>query len=400
MLKSYLSLIRLHPAVIAFGFLATFFSNFGQTFFIGLYSQYFQQSFGLTNTEFGAIYSGVTLASAGALLMLGHLVDKVRLRRYVAYVCCALALGCTLMANAASLWLFVLGLWLVRFHGQGVMTHLSATVTAREISAGRGRSLSLTVLGQPIGEMILPPLFAFTIAWVSWQTAWQAYGLVYLLAALPLMLWLSPRDAIDIPDDAATTPQAEAKLRHVLADPALWLLMLGNMFMPCVITGIFFHQAWIMGNLGFSPALYAVSLAVFGVGHALSGLLAGDMVDRIGAVRVLRVFVLPFLLATLGLALTHESWMLPLFMLAAAVSAGCTHSARGSFLAERYGVKQLGAIKSLFGSSMVFSTALSPTVFGLIIDASQNAELLLHLCWVAALAVLVAMQFLGRSRVQ
>lgn len=397
MLASYLSIIRRHPSVIAFGFFATLFSNFGQTFFIGLYSEYFQTAFGLSNTQFGGVYSGVTLASAGALLLLGHMIDKVHLRRYVAYACVALAAGCLTMAHATTLPVFVIGLWLVRFHGQGVMTHMSATVTAREISEGRGGSLSLTVLGQPLGEIVLPLLFTVTIALVEWRTSWQAYGLFYLLFALPMMLWLAPCKAIELPDTLDQPVEAEQKMRHVFKDKALWLLLIANMLMPFLITGIVFHQKWLMEDLGFTTQLYAMSLTGFGVGHAVSGLLAGGVVDRVGSVKVLRLFLLPFIAATLGLVFIGYWWMLPLFMLATALSAGCTHSARGSFLAERYGTKQLGAIKSLFTSSMVFSTALSPLLFGWIIDTTAQGVMILHLSWISAVLAFGALQFLGRD---
>lgn len=398
MIRSYLAIIRAYPAVIAFGFLATFFSNFGQTFFIGLYSEFFQTSFGLSNTQFGGIYSGVTLVSAGTLLLMGHLVDKVQLRSYVTYACLALATGCLLMAHATTLPLFVLGLWLVRFHGQGIMPHMSSTVTAREITEGRGRSLSLTILGQPMGEMVLPIIFAFMIAFIDWRTAWQIYGWVYLLVALPLLLWLAPPMAIELPDELNPSSKVSAKLHQVMKDPSLWLLLLANMLMPFLITGIMFHQKWLMENMGFTTQLYAMSLTVFGVGHAVAGLLAGWVVDRISAAKVLRWFLLPFIVATVLLVMVAKPFMLPIFMLATALTAGCTHSTRGSYLAERYGTKQLGAIKSLFTSSMVFGTALSPVIFGMIIDTAGQAEVVFHICWVSAVLICCAMQFLQPGR--
>jgi MFS family permease len=398
MIRAYLSILRAYPAVIAFGFLATFFSNVGQTYFIGLYSEFFQQSFGLSNTGFGSIYSAVTLASAGALLLLGHVIDKVRLRVYVAYACLALALGCMLMAHAAGLGLFVLGLWLVRFHGQGVMIHMSSTVTAREIDIGRGRGLSLTVLGQPLGEVVLPVLFASVMVMMDWRTAWQIYGWVYVLAALPLMVWLAPVASIELHDELHASPKEQMKLRHVLRDSSLWLLMLANMLMPFLITGIMFHQKWLMENLGFSAELYAYSLTAFGVGHAVAGLLAGGVVDRIGAVQVLRWFLVPFIGASLLLVTITEPYILPVFMLATALTAGCTHSARGSYLAERYGTGQLGAIKSFFASSMVFSTALSPALFGVIMDYTNNAKVIFHICWICALLTLLLLRFLQSGK--
>ena len=396
MLKSYLAILRRYPGIIAFGFLCTFFSNFGQTFFIGLYGETFQNALALSSTEFGMVYSGVTIASAGLLLVLGHFIDTVPLRRYVIIVCATSAAGCFLIAHAPGLPLFIIGLWLVRFNGQGIMTHMSSTVTAREVHEGRGRSLSLSVLGLPAGAIVFPLLFTAVTAWADWRTSWTGYGLVYLLMVLPLLLWLAPRTPLDLPDALEASTGEERKLHHVLRDPALWLLMAANMLMPFILTGIFFHQQRLMDGLGFSAQLYAFSFIAYGIGHAVAELLSGYMVDRFGATWVLRLFLLPFIAATLALLAVPVTAMLPIFMLASALTAGCTHSARGSFLAERYGTRQLGAVKSLFASGMVLSSALSPTLFGIILDTTSDAGLILHLCWSSAALLCVALQWLNQ----
>lgn len=396
MVISYLAILRRYPTVIAYGFLATFFSNFGQTFFMGLYSETFQNAFALSNTQFSAVYGGVTLASAVAILLVGHFIDSVRLRPYTATVCVAMGAGCLLMAHAPSLPLFVLGLWLVRFQGQAVMTHMSSTVTARAIHRGRGRSLSLTVLGQPVGEMVFPLLFALLAAQMDWRGIWQAYGLVCLLFVMPVLLWLAPSRTVELPDELETDPAAERKLHNVWRDPSMWLVLLACMFMPFVLTGIFFHQRWLMEDMGFSLRLYAFSFTAFGIGHAVAGLLSGSIVDRVGGANVLRVFLLPFIVATLVLASFGGPTLLPLFMLMAALSAGCTHTARGSFLAERYGVNQLGAVKSLYTSGMIFATAVSPVLFSYMIEATGRATSVLYLCAITGLIVCAALQFLKR----
>lgn len=398
MFQSYLSILKRHPTVIAFGFLCMFFSNFGQTFFIGLYSEYFQQAWGLTSTGFGMVYSGVTLVSAGMLLTLGHFIDKVPLRSYVLVVCLSMGLGCLLMAHAPVLWLFVIGLWLVRFNGQGIMTHMSSTVTAREIHEGRGRSLGLTVLGIPLGAMVFPLVFTAAVALGSWQGGWTGYGLFCVLVALPLLWWLAPNTPLDLPDALDASAGEERKLHHVLRDPALWLLLAANMLMPFLLTGVFFHQQRLMEGLGFSLQLYAYSFMAYGIGHAVAELLSGAMVDRVGPTWVLRVFLLPFTLATVALIYLPVPAMLPVFMLAAALTAGCTHSARGSYLAERYGTRQLGAVKSLFTSGMVLASAGSPTLFGILLDTADNANIVLHISWMSAAVLCVVLQALGYLR--
>lgn len=54
--------------MLAFGFLLTLFSSFGQTFFISLSGGHIREEFGLSNASFGLLYSAATLGSATALI--------------------------------------------------------------------------------------------------------------------------------------------------------------------------------------------------------------------------------------------------------------------------------------------------------------------------------------------
>src|SRR5690606_13618818 len=67
---------------LSFGFLLTFTCNIGQTFFIGLYNGVIKTHYGLSSGEFGALYGMATLCSAGLLVWIGRLVDRVDLKAY------------------------------------------------------------------------------------------------------------------------------------------------------------------------------------------------------------------------------------------------------------------------------------------------------------------------------
>ena len=110
---SYLAFIAAHGRMLAFGFLLTLFSSFGQTFFISLSGGYIREEFGLTNAEFGLLYSIATLGSATALIWAGRWIDTTGLRRYVTAVCLALAAACIGMATAGHAVLLVLALLII-----------------------------------------------------------------------------------------------------------------------------------------------------------------------------------------------------------------------------------------------------------------------------------------------
>ena len=116
---SYFAFIRAEYRFLLFGFLMMGLSNFGQTFFISLYSAYFRDTFTLTNTQFGGIYSGVTLASAVCLLYSGKLIDRWRLSVFAGATLVGLALACLVIFMANELWMLALGFLCCANSGRG-----------------------------------------------------------------------------------------------------------------------------------------------------------------------------------------------------------------------------------------------------------------------------------------
>ena len=76
----------------------TYFSSFGQTYFISASVAEWQATFGLTHGEFGRIYMFATLASALCLPFIGRLLDVVQAHRMIALVVPVLA-GAALLAG-------------------------------------------------------------------------------------------------------------------------------------------------------------------------------------------------------------------------------------------------------------------------------------------------------------
>ena len=93
-----LTFLRNNARWIAGGFLLTFFSSFGQTFFIGLSGEELRAKFDLTDGEFGLTYMVATLASAATLPFIGRTLDTMPGRRVVLFVIPCLSVACLLIA--------------------------------------------------------------------------------------------------------------------------------------------------------------------------------------------------------------------------------------------------------------------------------------------------------------
>src|SRR3546814_2905485 len=89
----YLDFLIANGRFLAFGFLMTFASSFGQTFYVSLFGAGIRAEFALDNATFGAMFSGATVASAILLVWLGRLIDRVDLRLYAGCAAAALVLA-------------------------------------------------------------------------------------------------------------------------------------------------------------------------------------------------------------------------------------------------------------------------------------------------------------------
>jgi hypothetical protein len=70
----------------------------------------------------------------------------------------------------------------------------------------------------------------------------------------------------------------------------------------------------------------------------------------------------------------------PVFFGLLGASAGITAVILGALWAELYGISHLGAIRAFGQAAMVFSTGLSPVVFGVLIDQGIKIEAIAGTC--------------------
>ena len=77
-----IDIIRSNFKIIIFGFVFTFFSCIGQSFFIGLFNSEIRNELNISHAEFGSIYGIATLCSSLSLIWLGKKIDEIKLVNY------------------------------------------------------------------------------------------------------------------------------------------------------------------------------------------------------------------------------------------------------------------------------------------------------------------------------
>ncbi len=376
-----ISFLRAHSRLLGFGVLMTFCSSMGQTFFISLFSGEIRAAFTLSDGDFGSLYSLGTLSSAAVLLWAGRLIDRLPLPVFAAAVLSLLAATCLLMGTVWSAASLAVALFGLRLFGQGLASHSAAVAMGRYFEAQRGRALSIATLGHTLGEAALPALTVAALALAGWRQVWSGTGLL-LFALVPLVFLLlkgqRERDAAYQQDRRSAGLAGDAAgdraLAWALRDPGLWLRLPALLASPFIGTGLIFHQVHLAETKGWPLTLLAGSFTVFAACALASLLLAGSLVDRFGARRLVPVILAPLALACLALALSDVPLAATLFMGLLGVTTGSGAVLFGALWAELYGVTHLGAIRACATSAMVFATGLAPAGMGFFIDRGVTME--------------------------
>ena len=72
--------------VVLFGFIFTFFSSFGQSFFLGLFNAPIRNELDITHGQFGNIYAAATICSSLLLIWVGKKIDDYSILKYSFFV--------------------------------------------------------------------------------------------------------------------------------------------------------------------------------------------------------------------------------------------------------------------------------------------------------------------------
>jgi len=361
---------------LATGLLLAFGSTFGQTYFISLFAGEIRADYGLSDGDWGLLYTLATLCSALLLLGRGSWADTVPLSRLAPLVALAFAGAAALMAVGWSIWTLGLAVFLLRFCGQGMFSHIKMTAMARWFVATRGRAMAITNLGYPMGEVLMPLPFLVLMGLIGWRASWGVVALLILFVVLPLLVSLLAQDRAPRGMEAsAGSPGRDGRhwtRAEVLRHWSFWALVPMLLTPGFIGTVIFFHQVHVSEVKGWALTAMAPAYPAYAAATVSMAFTAGWACDRFGPARLLPVMVLPMALGIwlIGPADTPSGWIVALGILG--MTQGMSGAVWGTLLPWVYGTKNLGSVRALATAIMVLSTAIGPGITGLFIDWGVN----------------------------
>ena len=382
-----IDIIRSNFKIIIFGFVFTFFSCVGQSFFIGLFNSSIREELNISHGEFGTIYGIATLCSSLTLIWLGKKIDELKLFNYSFLVVIFLGFSALFFSFVNGIVFLAIGIFFLRLSGQGLMAHTASVAISRFFDRSRGKALSYVWIGMSLGEFLLPVIIVYFLTLIYWRNVWQGVGIIILLT-LPIFTYLTIRGINIFSRENSnrhnTSKNAEVikswTRKEVLKDLKFYSILPAMLASSFIITGIVINQTFIVVSKDWEKFAIAKSFMIYSILTVATLFLSGFLVDKFTSRKIFPLLNFPLLLSLVILIFFNHPISAYVFMGFMGISNGLTNVLMSSFWAEVYGVHYLGSIKALTGSMMVFSTALAAVVFGTLIDLGYSIENIAFLC--------------------
>ena len=388
--------------VIVFGFIFTFFSSFGQSFFLGIFNTSIRETLSITHGQFGSIYASATLCSSLLLIWVGKKIDDINIFRFAIYVTLLLSFSCFFFSKISSIVFSFIAIFLMRFSGQGMMSHTATTTVSRYFTKSRGRALSICWFGLSSAEFILPVLMVFLLSLTTWQNIWTVIALLILIF-LPIASFFLVRTVkLDTRESTEGEEFKEENIKQwkrieVIKDYKFYIVSMNMLAMPWIATGVFVYQSFITESKNWGPFVIAQSFMSYSVFSVITLLISGFLIDKFTSRKLLIFMNIPLFLSTFVIIYFDEQFTAFIFLGLIGISNGLANVLGSSTWAEVYGVKHIGSIKALTTALMVFSTAFGTALFGILIDIGFSIE---KIAVISALYILISfiLLFLVRKK--
>ena len=362
------------PKLLFYGFAVIFFASYGQTFFISIFNAEIRNFYRLSDGQFGLVYALGTVSSSLILVGFAKLIDYIDLRIYSFIISLGLAIACLgmyILYNSVVFLFFII--FALRFFGQGAMSHAGETTMARYFGKNRGKAISVGTFGGMIGVMILPLIVVYFTKIIGWQHVWLVASLSILIFFLPL-LFLSLQDQnirhSNFTESIKDNEESKRwKTREVVVDKKFYVYLPLSIATSFISTGLTFHQIFIINQKGWTMDMLGSSYVLLGIFSIIGLIFGGPIIDKYNTKKIILFALLPLFLGVLTLIFFDSYFSMLVYMSLLGLNLGITAPFIGSLWAELYGLESLGSVKALLHACGVFASALSPVIFGYIIDA-------------------------------
>jgi MFS family permease len=352
-----------HWVVVAASFVLMGFS-YASGLTLAVFLKPLTQEFGWSRGVTSLAYSFNMLLAGFFAPLMGHLSDRVGIRKVALFASIMVGLGLALSSQIRSPWhLYLLQGLLMGGLGYGALAAPLAANVNRWFTRAAGLATGLVYSGVGIGVMFVPPLARYFISLFGWKNAYIFLGMVAWILMIPAAFLVQSRGSSEVSVASDTLHDALDPLARRGATPrtpleptppSIWWLR-AAMFCCCVSMSVpLVHVVSHATDIGISNLSAAAILGVTGA-FAFPGRIGmGLLADRIGGRKALMLCSSIQTSMVLGFLLSQS--VVSFYIVAAlfGIGYGGIIPQYPILCRELYGTKALGRI---FGSVTLFGTA-------------------------------------------
>lgn len=354
----------------------------------GVFLPYINDEFGLSRAEGSSLFAFRSLILAPGFIIAGRLIDKYDPRIVIFCGGSIAALGMILSGFAANMWQLILFYSVFVGIGDTVLYITCVAVISRWFTKRRALAIGIITTGVPLSGLITNPLTASLINNFGYRYALFSLGgimLVTLLAAFvlrgyPKDLGLKPYGEENNEDDVALTKgvntnndKKEWTALEAISTPNYWIMyvMYTLAFITFLIIVTQFYNFEI--DLNISAIAAAGPAAAIGLGSIIGRTILTSLLAEVLEYRKVLFVCLVAQGSSIILLLTFDQiWAFYLF----GVLFGFFYSAIvpifPTLLAKFYGLKAMGAIYGIFGTSYSIAAIGAPILAGYVFDITGS----------------------------
>ena len=354
-----------------------FFQALDRVFFLGLFNESIRNELNITHGQFGSIYVSATLLSSIILIWVGKKIDDFNVLKFSFFVISLLAISTFTFSKINSITFLFVAILLMRFSGQGMMSHTASTTISRYFTNTRGKALSTGWFGLSTAEFLMPVTIIYALTIMDWRSIWIIISVAIILFLPMVSYFLVKEVKLSSREDGNEVIKENIKQwkrSEVIKDYRFIIIALNMLAMPWIATGIFVYQSFILSAKNWGEYTIAQSFMVYSIASVLTLFVAGYLIDKFTSRKLLIYMNIPFLISLLILIYFQSPISSFFFLGLIGVSNGFANVLGSSTWAEIYGVKYIGSIKALTTALMVFSTAFGTALFGFLIDRGFTIE--------------------------
>jgi len=266
----------------------------------------------------------------------------------------------------------------------------------------RQRTMAMSVVSASIGlgGFLFTPVLAYAVHAWGWRNAAFGAGVVFLIAGLPLALFVrrSPESMGLRPDGDAPVPSGlrdapgaghGAETNFTLSDAmrtsAFWLLTAATALRIVALSAINVHYIPLLVWKGVSEQHAAFLLGAQALLGLPSHVLLGWLADRVNKARLMALCMLVAMVGLIFLIYAKSEWQLWIFLLLFTVVES-TFPANWSTVGEFFGRENFAKIRGTMSFVQAWGAVIGPVAAGAVYDATHSYN---HLLWGLVVVLLV-----------